>query len=431
MNSLKNYYLLFILFIIVCSLGSALAFFKGLYGLSIACMLVLLYIAYKLYKLNMRSTLQFKLFVESIRFSDNNVSFNNTLKDSVYSEYCNNMNTSILKLNSLAQKRESDINFYINLLNRVDFALVVIDEQGDITWINRMAIDMLGNPNSKNIKSLESISDNLLEVFMSLQPRGLKTIKIHRNGKTINVAINLSAISIRGKNYKIYSIKDVKPIVEDTENQAWQQLIRVLTHEMMNSLTPIISLSDTFSAADTKYDQEDIIKAMSAIHRRSKGLVDFVNNYKKIAQISPPKKESVLVKELIGNIISLFATQDLRIDYILTSDQLTIEADRSQIEQVLINLVKNAWEASIERSNPKVKISAMQQNESVVVSVSDNGVGISNEIVEQIFMPFYTTKSNGSGIGLSICRQIINLHGGTLTVSSLPDGGSIFTIRLE
>lgn len=430
MNSLKNYYILFILFIIVCSLGSAFTLLKGLYGLSVAFIFVLLYIANKLYKLNMKSVNQFKLFVESIKFSDNNVSFNNTLKDSVYAEYCNNLNTSILKLNSLAQKRESDINFYINLLNRVDFALIVIDEQGDIIWINRMAIDMLGNPNQKNIKSFGNISDNLLDVFMCLQPRGVKTTKIHRNGNTTNVVINLSAISIRGKNYKIYSLKDVKPIVEDTENQAWQQLIRVLTHEMMNSLTPIISLSDTFSSVDTKYNQENITKAMSAIHRRSKGLVDFVNNYKKIAQITPPKKESVLVKELICNIISLFATQDLRIEYILTSDQLTIEADRSQIEQVLINLVKNAWEASIEGSNPKIKISAMQQYENVVISVSDNGVGISNEIVEQIFMPFFTTKSNGSGIGLSVCRQIINLHGGTLTVSSSLEGGSIFTIRL-
>lgn len=430
MNSLKNYYILFILFIIVCSLGSAFTLLKGLYGLSVAFIFVLLYIANKLYKLNMKSVNQFKLFVESIKFSDNNVSFNNTLKDSVYAEYCNNLNTSILKLNSLAQKRESEINFYINLLNRVDFALIVIDEQGDIIWINRMAIDMLGNPNQKNIKSFGNISDNLLDVFMCLQPRGVKTTKIHRNGNTTNVVINLSAISIRGKNYKIYSLKDVKPIVEDTENQAWQQLIRVLTHEMMNSLTPIISLSDTFSSVDTKYNQENITKAMSAIHRRSKGLVDFVNNYKKIAQITPPKKESVLVKELICNIISLFATQDLRIEYILTSDQLTIEADRSQIEQVLINLVKNAWEASIEGSNPKIKISAMQQYENVVISVSDNGVGISNEIVEQIFMPFFTTKSNGSGIGLSVCRQIINLHGGTLTVSSSLEGGSIFTIRL-
>lgn len=430
MNSLKNYYLLFILLIIVCSLGSAFTFLKGLYGLSAANIIVLLYIAYKLYKLNMKSVNQFKLFVESIKFSDSNVSFNNTLKDSVYAEYCNNLNASIVKLNSSAQKRECDINFYINLLNRVDFALIVIDEQGNIIWINRVAIDMLGNPNPKNIKSFENISDNLLDIFMCLQPRGLKTIKIHRNGNTTNVVINLSAISIGGKNYKIYSIKDVKPIVEDTENQAWQQLIRVLTHEMMNSLTPIISLSDTFSTVDMKYDLEDIVKAMSAIHRRSKGLVDFVNNYKKIAQISPPMKESVLVKSLVEGVINLFGTQDLKIEYNLTSDRLTIEADRSQIEQVLINLVKNAWEASIEVANPKIKISAMQQNENIVLSVSDNGVGISNEIVEQIFMPFYTTKSNGSGIGLSVCRQIINLHDGILTVSSLPDGGSVFTVRL-
>lgn len=431
MNSLTNRYLLLILSIVLCSIVSAFAFFCRLYGLSAICILILLHFAYKLYKLNLKSTNQFTLFVESIKISDNGISFNNTFTDTIYAGYYNNLNTSLRQLNLLAQKRESDIHFYTNLINCIDFALIVTNEQDDITWINRMAIDMLGNPKAQNIKSFKNMSDNLLDIFMSLQPKTSKTTRIYKNHNYINVVINLSIISVRDESYKIYSIKDVQPVIEETESQSWQQLISILTHEMMNSLTPIISLSDTFSDINTEYDQEEIAKAMSAIRRRSKGLVDFVGNYKKIAQIAPPKKEIILVKDLVENVVNLFTTHDVRIEYLLTSDRLAIKADRSQMEQVLVNLVKNAWEASIEISNPKIKISAMQQNESVMISVSDNGVGISNEIVEQIFIPFYTTKSNGSGIGLSICRQIINLHGGTLTVSSLPDGGSIFTIRLE
>ncbi|MCD8262227.1 MAG: ATP-binding protein [Bacteroides sp.] len=246
-----------------------------------------------------------------------------------------------------------------------------------------------------------------------------------------NIAITLSLFSVKENSLKIYSLKDVQPVVEETENIVWQQLISVLPHEIMNSLSPIISLSHTFSILNTEDDSQEIRKAMSIIYQRSKRLVDFVNNYKKMAQIPVPRKEKLLVKELIEHSISLFTLNNLQIRQLITSDELTLYADRGQLEQVLINLIKNAYEVSRNKPEPDIRVSAMKHpSGQIIISVSDNGEGIEPEIADKIFMPFYTTRPDGSGIGLSICRQIIHLHGGVIAVTSAPGKGSIFTIKL-
>lgn len=413
------------------SVVGGLALSSGWYWASAISLLALISIIYRLYKLNLKTTSQFSLFIESIKFSDNSISFSNTLSDNVYLDYYNSLNNSLKHLNTLTQKRESEISFYNNLLNRIDFALIVADDKDDVVWINKMALDMLGRSKPKNINVLKNISEDLANAFDNLQPKTAKTIKILLNGKMKNVVINLSAISVRNKNYKIYSLKDVQPIVEEAEGVAWQQLISVLTHEMMNSLTPIISLSETLSDTDTEYDSETMSKAMFTIHRRSRGLVNFISNYKKLTQIPLPQKEILSVKSLVEDIAGLLRTQGVNVEYIVTAENIVIDADREQMEQVLINLIKNAWEASMDSPDLDIRVSAMEDfNGQVVISVSDNGAGIDTEIIEKIFMPFYTTKPNGSGIGLSICRQIINMHGGTLTATSTQNAGSTFTIRL-
>lgn len=431
MNKLSTKIIWMTLSIVLFSVAGGLTLASGWYWVAVLSLLALIYIIYGLYKLNLKTTNQFSLFVESIKFSDNSISFSNTLGDDIYIDYYNNLNNSLKLLNTLTQKRESEISFYNNLLNRIDFALIVANDKNDIVWINKMALDMLGRPKPKNLNVLNNISEDLIEAFSNLQPKTTKTIKMLRNGKMKNIIISLSAISVQNNNFKIYSLKDVQPVVEEAEGVAWQELISVLTHEMMNSLTPIISLSETLSDVDVEYDSETMSKAMSTIHRRSRGLVNFVSNYKKLTQIPPPQKEVLLVKLLIEDIIRLLRTQGINVRYIITSENIVINADREQMEQVLINLIKNAWEASMGNSEPNIKVSVMEDfNRQIMISVSDNGAGIDPEITEKIFMPFYTTKPNGSGIGLSICRQIINMHGGTLTATSIRDNGSIFTIRL-
>ena len=204
-----------------------------------------------------------------------------------------------------------------------------------------------------------------------------------------------------------------------------------MRHEIMNSMAPIISLSETLSDSELEYDPETINKTMRTIYRRSKGLVEFVQNYKSITNIPGPNIACFSIGEMLGDIVNLMNVHGIKFDYTVNPVNLTINADRTQIEQVLINLIKNAEEASGTRETPVITVFAgLDNNQRPQISVTDNGVGILPEVRNRIFIPFFTTKKNGSGIGLSICKQIIHAHGGNISVVSTPDEGSCFTIRL-
>jgi signal transduction histidine kinase len=218
-------------------------------------------------------------------------------------------------------------------------------------------------------------------------------------------------------------------IVTEAEADSWQKLIRVLTHEMMNSLTPIISLSQTVleragEGPPNEREYRIMLEAMQTIGRRSRGLLDFVENYRQLTRIPAPVKQVFPVEELFRSIRGIFPEQE-QLVFRIDPPSMRLYADRSLIEQVLINLIKNALEAA----GGEICVEAFEQRGRSVVRVSDNGSGIVPEAMERIFIPFYTTKPGGSGIGLSLARQIVALHGGTLTAESEPARGSVFTMR--
>ena len=221
--------------------------------------------------------------------------------------------------------------------------------------------------------------------------------------------------------------------MEANEMESWQKLIRVMGHEIMNSITPIISLSETLGsrAVDEKsytYMQHGV----QIIHKRSKGLLEFVENYRRLTRIPLPKKEKVELGTLLRDLKNLFPDNFIHI--LPPSSEIYLQADRVQIEQVLINLVRNAREACNavewdECIGPRIEVSVFHHPEwRVAISVADNGEGILPEVLDKIFVPFFTTKEGGSGIGLSLCRQIMHLHGGSITATSTPGPGTCFTL---
>lgn len=221
--------------------------------------------------------------------------------------------------------------------------------------------------------------------------------------------------------------------MEANEMESWQKLIRVMGHEIMNSITPIISLSETLGSrtVDEKsyaYMQQGV----QIIHKRSKGLLEFVENYRRLTRIPLPKKEKVELGTLLRDLKNLFPDNFIHI--LPPSSEIYLQADRVQIEQVLINLVRNAREACNavewdECIGPRIEVSVFHHPEwRVAISVADNGEGIQPEVLDKIFVPFFTTKEGGSGIGLSLCRQIMHLHGGSITATSTPGTGTCFTL---
>lgn len=217
-------------------------------------------------------------------------------------------------------------------------------------------------------------------------------------------------------------------ILERNEMEAWQKLIRVLTHEIMNSITPIISLSETLSEREVSEKNYSVMRqGMQTIHRRSKGLLEFVENYRKLTRLPAPVRRPVSVRELLQDLQKLFPEAYIHIE--LPETDRTLQIDRAQIEQVLINLLKNAKEACGKKASPRIEVK-MQPVFSwqCLITVSDNGDGILPEVQDKIFVPFFTTKPSGSGIGLSLCKQIMNRHGGNITVQSAVGKGSCFTL---
>ena len=259
---------------------------------------------------------------------------------------------------------------------------------------------------------------------------GDMNIMFPENGKgtegMLNRSMNEALRSFRGRLYQ--------SIVTEAETEAWQKLIRVLTHEIMNSVAPIISLSETVTERasaqnSNQRDYEVMLAAMQSIHRRSKGLLDFVENYRKLTRIPEPDMRFFLVSDLFADLEKLFGEARTDIIYSIKPGDMRLYADRTMIEQALINLIKNAVEACEgDADPPMVLVEAFYRSGKIVFTVRDNGQGVVPEAVDRIFVPFFTTKQGGSGIGLSLSRQIINRHGGSLSVESAPGQGSLFTI---
>ena len=251
-----------------------------------------------------------------------------------------------------------------------------------------------------------------------------------------NISCGDTALSFRSKyrNAQLEELTDElreamrmykKRTMEANEIESWQKLIRVMGHEIMNSITPIISLSETLSTREVEYSRMQ--QGMQVIHKRSKGLLEFVENYRRITRIPAPVKEKVTLAELFNGIAELIPNDS--ISFAQPAPQISIKADRTQIEQVLINIIKNAIEACAEVPSPQIQVkSSVSETGTVSITVSDNGPGILPNVLDKIFIPFFTTKENGSGIGLSLCKQIMHLHGGNITARSTPEQGSEFTL---
>lgn len=218
-------------------------------------------------------------------------------------------------------------------------------------------------------------------------------------------------------------------VLERNEMEAWQKLIRVLTHEIMNSITPIISLSETLSEREVSEKNYPVMRqGMQTIHRRSKGLLEFVENYRKLTRLPAPVRRPISVRELLQDLQKLFPEAYIHIE--LPATDRTLRIDRTQIEQVLINLIKNAKEACSKREHPQIEVKVLPAlSWQCLITVRDNGEGILPDVLDKIFVPFFSTKPSGSGIGLSLCKQVMNRHGGNITVQSTIGQGSCFTLQ--
>lgn len=390
-------------------------------------------------------------FLNSIKYDDFTHTYTTkktgTSLDDLYKQF----NNVIKKFREIRAEKEAQHNYLRTIVQHVGIGIITFDKSGDIQIINSTAKSLLGVDLIRNIKQLNSVSEELVNSLLELKTGGRDLLKIEKKGEDIQLAIYAIELMRRDEEFKLISIQNIKSELEEKEMDAWQNLIRVLTHEIMNSVTPISSLAATvetelesqITAEDfkieniSKEDLEDFHMALQTIHKRSEGLIKFVSDFRNLTRIPIPQLENMQICDLIRPILNLLRfdieENKIKVDLNIEPEALMISVDKEQMEQVLINLIKNAIQAleeNDELGKPKeISIKATVEGEDrVAVRIRDNGTGIDEEALKKVFIPFFTTKKSGSGIGLSLSKQIMRKHNGNISVQSVVNEGTEFTL---
>lgn len=347
----------------------------------------------------------------------------------------NEINSVFKKISS---ERETQYQYLHQILEIVDTAILSYDTASrEIVWMNEAFKKLFSIPYLHRFEGLKRKNADLHQKTLDLIPGEQTLLTVNVTGGNIKLLVTASHFQTPEGKYQLVVYQNVNEAIDETEAKAWQKLLSVLTHEIMNSIAPISSLADTLKnqldSMPNHEELEDIRLGTETIKRRSEGLLKFAGTYRSLNKIERPNIGTVLAADLFENLYQLMEPsllqKNIELDIILKDTQLQLELDLSLIEQVLINLLLNAMEAVRETPNPYISLSALANEGKPQIKVSDNGKGIPPDLLESIFIPFFTTRKTGSGVGLTLSKQIMLLHGGNILVHSEEDKGSVFTLQ--
>jgi len=386
-------------------------------------------------------------FFEAVKNNDFSIPDPEEEKDA-YSKFLREQFQMVIKKLKKSKLAKDERHQYLTtIVQHIGIGIITFNAKGNVQIINIAAKRLLKIDALKNIKDLSSISEELVRSFWDLRTGGRSLITLELGGDERQLSVYAIELTLGNENFKLISLQNIHTELEEKEMEAWQKLVRVLTHEIMNSVTPISSLANTVEGELVGYldyseenpniskdDLEDIHMAVQTIQRRSDGLIRFVNDFRSLTHTPEPKFQMVSVMELFEQ-ISVLLKHDMetnQINFIVNVNpkNLALTIDPELIQQVLINLIKNAAQALEERENKIIELLAYQdEKNSTLFIVKDNGPGIDEEAQSKIFIPFFTTKKSGSGIGLSLSRQIMRQHNASISVKSRVDEGTEFILR--
>lgn len=418
--------------LLACCFVSAWLAAHGFY-ISLAVALCLTgYATYAIYRYILHSARAMAQFIWSVRYSEFLSSpapcaaSSQKLPDVLLTE----MQDALEHYRSNLQLKESRLQYFQALANHIDMAILVYTPNGQMEWMNDAAKRLIRRESPHTIDELKEFHPELPAKLHALKAGDLSVWQVRQEDETVQLALSGMEFVIQGRKLLVAGMKNIHSALDSRETEAWQKLIRVLTHEIMNSITPIISLSELLGkhAESLEGDEEtkaEIRQMVQTISRRGNGLVRFMNSYREVAHLPQPLLKLVDAGELLSGVMRLMRNEknDLRLS--LPAAPLRLVADKEQIEQVLINLIKNARENEATLITLSAGITAGNH---LFLRVADNGTGIEPEVQERIFIPFFTTKPTGSGIGLTISRQIMHRHHGSIAVQSEEGEGSMFTL---
>ena len=328
--------------------------------------------------------------------------------------------------------REDEKNFEL-IMECANIGIMLLMENGNIVHSNSKMLEIFSLHRISHIEHLRNHSEDLVETLKNIKPSEQKSVKYYTEIGEMNLVLSCSEIHYKGKDLRVVTVGNINKELDNQEVEVWEKLTRILTHEIMNSLAPITSISNTL--IDNINDSEKVGEGLEIIHSTSDRLMQFVNSFRQVTRVPTPQKTPFSLKELIDDAVALIDFGKIKINININPEDTLLYADRSQMSQVIVNLLKNAVEScdnNIDDKDYSVEVqSHIDSEERIHIEVSNNGGKISEEIAENIFTPFFTTKRDGSGIGLALSRQIIRLHGGTIHLSKNTEEKVTFMIIVE
>lgn len=352
----------------------------------------------------------------------------------------NEVNRTIREINS---EKDTQYVYLQKILEMVDIGIIAYNtETGDVLWVNDAFKNTINYPSFKNVNFVGKRNSALYEILFNTSYSEARSVTLNVKQEKIKVLISETVFRVKEESFKLVVLHNIDETLNKNESEAWKKLLSVMTHEIMNSIAPISSLADTLQSHIGKYqndpekypmETEDLFSGVSSIKKRSEGLMKFAKTYRSLNKINHLNLQEIHINELFGSIKNLMQPslkeRNIKIDFVKDNSRLQIKIDSYLIEQVLINLILNAMDAVREVQEAKIVISAKRSLEGhVIIRVNDNGKGISPEISDRIFIPFFTTKKNGSGIGLSLCKQIMMLHKGKILINSEENRGTVVNL---
>ena len=348
------------------------------------------------------------------------------------------INRTLNRIRTIFQKETADIReqeeYYGQMLDKAKTGIVVLESGTDsVLYTNKQALILLGVSSLSTLRQLDIVSPSLRGAFEKVEEGLDQKASIYSESSQTNISLSATSAHIGRKDVKIIAVNDISEAIEENESVSWTRLIRVLTHEIMNTVTPIASLSEALSeyagTITPPSDGPDLKAGLETIASSSRGLIKFVNSYRDLTHVAVPVRKAFFARDLAAKVIDLsqpvLTAAGATAGFVEKTEDVLLYADESQISQILINLVKNAAQAGARH----IEISAeLDKRDNAVINVSNDGPPISAASQEEIFIPFFTTKPEGSGIGLSLSRQIMRMHGGTLRLTRSDSEATVFTL---
>lgn len=352
----------------------------------------------------------------------------------------NEINRTIKEINT---ENQAQFVYLQKILEMVDIGIIAYNlESGNVLWSNDSFSETLDVPSFKNVRFMETRRPELFNVIFETYHREPSSISIALQNEDIKILISDTIFQVKEDAFKLIVIQNIDDTLNQNESESWKKLLSVMTHEIMNSIAPIASLADTLQRSlqlaiekpeKAPLELEDLNSGFKTIKNRSEGLLKFAKTYRSLHKVNHLNLQQIQIPDLFDNIRLLMEpslnAKEIDIEFKIEAPRLELNIDTHLIEQVLINLILNAVDACKGHVDPQIRVVATElPNRNITIKVIDNGTGIPKDILENIFVPFFTSKATGSGIGLSLCKQIMLLHKGKILVKSIEGKGSVFSL---